>query len=1161
MRVVSLYLERYGTFSDRKLSFPESGLCLIYGTNEAGKTTALTALSDLLYGFPHLTPYDFQFDAKHLRLGATVVNRAGAELCFRRRKGRTRTLLSPRDQELGDDSLAPFIGRSDRGLFEKAFGLSHGRLREGGEAMLGAGGDIGESLIEAGSGISNLLEIQRLLQSDADKLYGERKVASKAIYRALDGYEEARTALRKASLGVDEWRRAVQERAGAEEQLEHIRQAVAEAKERAERLARLRRVLPVLRQIDYLSSRLAELGDTSMLPKNAAQRRVRALELRTRAAQHRDRAKERIEAVDTWLADHTVPEGVLDRAEEIERLHNQRGRIQSYLQEVPTLQAEARTERRRVSDYACRLGLNDARTVTGSRLDDIRLTRFEKLIHEGERLSLAGERARGELAAAQASLNETLEALRPLADTQDPSEHVHRVARLRAVEDDELELHGLQERCDSVQRELADAVAKLPLWRGTVDALFQTALPLRVTLNEFVSRFARIEQNRQAVSDQLQAAAAAIEQTQQRLDSLQAAGEVPTMEALFDARARRQYAWSVIRRRYIDGGSLDEAPPTSLDGKEPLDRVYETLVLRADNLADRRQAETQRITEHSAAVAAIAAAKRARQEATLRLEKLEHKATGLSNDWRQIWTTVAIEPQSPEAMLDWLEQVEGLRQLAGRHTEIARQSQRLERRIHEATAAAAALQERVGIQAPAATLRETLDRIAYRLEARAARWRRAQELRAQQADREKTSTRLAKQSLQIEEAAAKWQARWQQFLVELGHPPTLTTSEARTALSLWRDLYAAEAKADDLQRRAQEMEQTCERFSATATALAIELLPEASAQVTLELVDALFARLREAEKLAVSHTEHRQQRREWKQQLADANDELRAAHDELAALLVLGKITDEALLEREIKRAEEQCHLQEKLSATRDQLISAGDGYPEVTLRQLSSNWEAAALEQAEMENADTLRRLETAHEEASRELERKEVALRELRSKSNAEAAAQDMQCALAELSIHANDWAQLRCASIMLKIAIDRFRQKHQSPLLARAGELFSHLTAGSFSHFAVDYDENDEPRLVGERPNGERVTIAGMSDGTRDQLYLALRISALEAYCEKEEPLPFVGDDLFIHFDDERAAAGLRLLGTLTSCQVLLFTHHRHLVQLAERSLGNQCHVVPL
>ena len=1159
MRVVSLHLERYGGFVDRKLSFPEGGLCLVYGANEAGKSTALTAISDLLYGFPHVTPYDFRFDTKQLRLGATVVNRAGEELSFRRRKGRSRTLLTAGDRDLGDDSLAPFIGRSDRGLFEKAFGLSHARLRAGGDAMLRAGGDIGESLIEAGSGISNLLETQRLLQNDADKLFGERKGASKAIYRALDAYGEARSALRTASLGVEEWRRALQERADAEKQLEASRQAMAEAKERAERLARLRRALPILRQTDDLSTRLTALGGTSLLPANARERRVRALERRTRAEQHRARTAERIEAVDIGLANLAVPERLLDRATDIERLHNQRGQIQSYLQDIPALRVELRNERCRVDDYACRLGLADTDAPSGDRLDDLRLTRFDELIREGEKLSMAADKARDDEAAAKALLNETNEALAPLIDIRDPSEPLHQVARLRAGEADELELQTVCQSGEDIQRELADTVGKLPLWRGTAEALIQRALPLRVTVNEFVSRFSRLDQKQQVACEQLQTTEAAIEQAQQRLDSLRAAGEVPTVEALFKAREKRQHAWSLIRRQYIDGASLTALP--NLDAKEPLDRVYETRVRRADDLADRRQAETQRIAEHSAAVSALAAAQRARDEATRHRESVERAATALHNEWQQLWNAAGIEPQSPETMLEWLEQVEGLRRLARNHGDIARQRERLARRIHEARAGAKALQQLVGMESPLATLRETLDQIAQRLETCNARWRRAEELRAQQADREKTLSRVVQHRHQIEEAVTQWQHRWQPFLVELGHPPTLTTAEARTALSVYRDLRAAEVKADDLDRRARAMEQICEQFNAAVRALAMELVPESGTWATLDVIDTLFSRLREAEKLAVSRTEQRQQRDQWQQQADDADDERRSAHGELEALLALGGLTDEALLEQEIERAEEQRYLQQKLSATRDQLMTAGDGYSEATLRQLSANWDTAALAQAELENADTLRRLEAAHEEASRELERKEVALRALRSKGNAEGAAQEMQSALAELSLHANDWAQLRCASIMLKIAIDRFRQKHQSPLLARAGELFRHLTAGSFSHFAVDYDENDEPHLVGERPDGEHVTIAGMSDGTRDQLYLALRISALEAYCEKEEPLPFVGDDLFIHFDDERAAAGLHLLGALTSCQVLLFTHHRHLVELAERSLGNRCHVVSL
>ncbi|MEZ4546559.1 MAG: hypothetical protein R3B51_02035 [Thermodesulfobacteriota bacterium] len=40
--------------------------------------------------------------------------------------------------------------------------------------------------------------------------------------------------------------------------------------------------------------------------------------------------------------------------------------------------------------------------------------------------------------------------------------------------------------------------------------------------------------------------------------------------------------------------------------------------------------------------------------------------------------------------------------------------------------------------------------------------------------------------------------------------------------------------------------------------------------------------------------------------------------------------------------------------------------------------------------------------------------------------------------------------------------------------------------------------------------------MSDGTADQLYLALRIAAIEDYLERSNALPFVADDLFINFD---------------------------------------------
>ena len=99
-----------------------------------------------------------------------------------------------------------------------------------------------------------------------------------------------------------------------------------------------------------------------------------------------------------------------------------------------------------------------------------------------------------------------------------------------------------------------------------------------------------------------------------------------------------------------------------------------------------------------------------------------------------------------------------------------------------------------------------------------------------------------------------------------------------------------------------------------------------------------------------------------------------------------------------------------------------------------------------------------------------------------------------------------------------------------------------------------EGDTPRLFGIRPSGEQVDVAGMSEGSRDQLYLALRLAALELQVEQGLNMPLVADDLFINFDDRRTAAGLKVLGDLSrSMQVIFLTHHDHLVPVAKEVLG--------
>ena len=124
----------------------------------------------------------------------------------------------------------------------------------------------------------------------------------------------------------------------------------------------------------------------------------------------------------------------------------------------------------------------------------------------------------------------------------------------------------------------------------------------------------------------------------------------------------------------------------------------------------------------------------------------------------------------------------------------------------------------------------------------------------------------------------------------------------------------------------------------------------------------------------------------------------------------------------------------------------------------------------------------------------------------------------------------------------------------MLERASELFRRLTLDSFAGLRADYNDKGEAVLVGVRPSGAAVAVEGMSNGTCDQLYLALRLASLETELSNEEPLPLIVDDILIMFDDDRAVAALQALVELSRrTQVIFFTHHHHLLELATRSLS--------
>ncbi len=114
MNILRLHMKAFGPFTDWELDLSAPGLHVVYGPNEAGKSAALRGLKALLFGIDERTTDNFVHDNPSLRIAGTLRRGDGRTLEIVRRKGRTRTLLTPDDDVLDERHPARLPERDRR---------------------------------------------------------------------------------------------------------------------------------------------------------------------------------------------------------------------------------------------------------------------------------------------------------------------------------------------------------------------------------------------------------------------------------------------------------------------------------------------------------------------------------------------------------------------------------------------------------------------------------------------------------------------------------------------------------------------------------------------------------------------------------------------------------------------------------------------------------------------------------------------------------------------------------------------------------------------------------------------------------------------------------------------------------------------------------------
>ncbi|MCP4350470.1 MAG: AAA family ATPase [Desulfobacterales bacterium] len=1159
MKILQMNLLAFGPFTEKQLDIGmgQEGLHILFGPNEAGKSSALRALRQMLFGIPDRSSDDFIHPYAKLRIGGTLQRKDGTVLEFIRRKGRLNTLQTPDNSALIDEShMRAFLGGVDESLFTTMFGIDHDGLVKGGEEIIRGGGEIGQILFAGGSGISNFRKVQNDLQSEADGLFRPSAQRPK-INEAVLNFKKKQKEIREVQLSGQEWDQHDRALRDALEQKKSVDAELDQKLRDTHRLERIREALPDIVLRRELLDELKNYADAVILPKNFSERRRTAITNLRIAEKEERQAQKNLEEIQQAIKESDIPESLFRNADFIEQLYQDLGSFRKAMKDrlrLEGLRSSAETEAKAIlRDLRSDLALDQTEQLRLKKTETVRIQELGSIY--------------GRLASRQESTHEEISRLsmqigrlkKQLAGTDSP----HDTGELRQAIENAMQ-HGnleaqYQAEYTGIQKTEAAAnlaMKRLPLWKGSLEELEHLPVPQDETVEAFEIRFretlGNLEKYRNSI-DELEQELVNINGQIEQLDLEQ---DVPTENDLKNARHKREQGWHLIRKVLKGSFSDPESEREFVAGFSPassLPDAYEMSVHHADSIADRLRREADRVAKKTALLTDRETRKKHLARLKDQFEKSEAVLDQIQKQWNELWQPVGILPKSPREMRAWIQKQIVLANQVSVVRDQNLKAERLKSAIEMSYEELSRCLKNIGEPLTGENMSLTVlinrtrkladgfDKIRVKQD------RLLNDLYQKENEQRDAEKRAEKISLEL----SQWRSDWMNAVHRLGLGADATPLQANAVIDDLKNLFGKIKEADVLCKRIKGIDRDAQEFAEKVRAFTEQAAPDLAGVQTEQGVTELNARLTRTREAKARQQSLEKQKHQEEKKLGTASEKIAKTRAHLSVMC------EEAGCEhyQELPDTEERSARRQQISSQLEQIearlrkLSAG-----VTLDEFITETQAVDADSISPE----INRLKGEIEELGLQksvidqgIGSERTELSRMDGSARAALLAEESQGILARLETDVEQYVRLKLASMVLNQAIERYREKNQAPILKRSNELFAHMTLGSFEGLRLEFNEKGDAVLVGVRPGGnEIVNVEGMSDGTADQLYLAVRLASLEAYIDKNEPMPFIVDDILIKFDDGRSVATLQVLAKLSEkTQVIFFTHNRHLVELAE------------
>ncbi len=601
MRIKRLDLKAFGPFTNQTLEFDskDPGLHIIFGPNEAGKSSSLRALKALLYGFPQQTPDNFIHSYDQLLVGGSLELSDGKKIYFQRRKKRTADVIDEKGDPLDPALIAPFIHSVEPEIFETLYGIDHQTLVQGGKDILAQKGEVGQALFAAGAGISSLRDVIDQLEKEAAELF-KPSGQIPTINKALKKYKELQKVLREVSLSSTEWKTHQKALENAEAERDSLEKTRDQQNKELRRLERLEQAIPELASLKAWQEQLQALGEVTLLPPNFNDRHHEISQEIHETKLHLHRSSEKLKQLEEKRNGITFNRELLNHAERVDDFHQRLGEYRKGQKDRPerngmriNLRKEAALLLKQVRSD---LPLEKVETL---RPMLIKKRTIQELSRQYEGLKQQLRQAEQQSKTAKEELQAIEESLGVISKPKKSDGLLKAVKLAQKAGDVDAHLEKNRGEIDQGKKECHAELKRIGLWTGDLAKLMELSLPLSETVQQFENEYSDIADERRGLRKDRKNAEKELKSVLSEIKKLEYAGEVPSEENLIQVREKRDQGWQLLRRQWLESDDVAEES-LAYDPKNSLPEAYEGQIKQADQIADRLRREADRVASSAA---------------------------------------------------------------------------------------------------------------------------------------------------------------------------------------------------------------------------------------------------------------------------------------------------------------------------------------------------------------------------------------------------------------------------------------------------------------------------------------------------------------------------------------------------------------------------------